>query len=152
MQVNEQAPLVARSETQIDASAEAVWAVMADIEQWPAWNPDVKSAALEGPLAAGTAFRWKSGPSNITSTLREVDAPRTIAWTGRQMGIEAVHIWRIESRDGGSLVVTEESWNGFPVRLLFGLGRKMLQNALDSGLRHLKAEAERRAGAAAPGS
>ena len=61
------------------------------------------------------------------------------------MGIKAVHTWHLEPRGAGTLVVNEESWQGFLARLL----RRSLQKALDkanaSGLTSLKAEAERRA-------
>ena len=29
------------------------------IDQWPSWNPNVKSVALQGPVQPGTVFRWK---------------------------------------------------------------------------------------------
>ena len=38
--------------------------------QWPSWNPDVKSVTMEGPVQPGTVFRWKAGPSSLTSTLQ----------------------------------------------------------------------------------
>ena len=90
-------------------------------------------------------FRWKAGRATITSTLRQVERPRVLAWTGKATGIDAVHVWRLEPRDGGTFVQTEESWQGLLVRLLSGPMRKSLQKAVDGGLEHLKAEAERRA-------
>lgn len=147
MEINEQAPVTARGEVAVDAAPEVIWEIMAAVEAWPAWNPDVASATLEGPLAPGTLFRWKAGPGTITSTLREVEPPRRLGWTGRTMGIRAVHVWQIEPRAGGAVVRTEESWEGLVVRLFRGPMQKMLAGAIDAGLRHLKAEAERRAAA-----
>ena len=54
---------------------------------------DVASADLRGPLAPGTEFRWKSGGSSIVSILQEIEPKRRIAWTGRTLGIRAVHVW-----------------------------------------------------------
>jgi uncharacterized protein YndB with AHSA1/START domain len=145
MDVNRDAPAVARSEAEIAADPETVWQVLTDLERWPSWNPDISSVTVEGGLGEGTVFRWKAGRATITSTIREVDRPRLIGWSGRTGGIDAVHVWRLEPRDGGTLVRTEESWQGLLVRLLRGPMRKSLQKAVDGGLGHLKAEAERRA-------
>jgi hypothetical protein len=142
--VNESAPVIAATETEIAATLERVWELLANIERWPTWNPDVRSVSLSGPVAPGTVFRWKAGPSGITSTLHEVDPPRTLAWTGRTMGIRAGHVYRIEDRDGRTHVWTQESWEGFLPRLLRGRMHRMLQASLDTGLAHLKAAAERR--------
>lgn len=145
MEIKTDAPGVARGEIEVAAAPEIVWDVLTDIAGWPGWNPDVKSASLEGPLAPGMQFRWKAGPGTITSTLQRVEPPRSIAWTGRTMGIEAVHVHRLEPRGDATLVRSEESWDGLLVRLLRRSLTRSLQRAIDSGLGHLKAEAERRA-------
>jgi hypothetical protein len=144
MDVDRSAPAVASSEIEVVAPPEVVWDVLADFPSWPEWNPDVKALEIDGPLAEGTEFRWKAGPLSIRSTLREVERPRLLGWTGDAFGISAVHVWRFEPRDGNTRVVTEESWAGALPRLLRGLGRDALQKSLDSGMPHLKGEAERR--------
>ena len=68
--------------------------------------------SIEGPVATGTVFRWKAGPGTITSTIQRVERPRLIAWTGRTLGIEAIHDWHLDARDGGTFVRTEESYEG----------------------------------------
>ena len=145
MDVNRTAPALARAEAEIAADPETVWETLIDFENWPSWNLDVSSVVFEGELEKGTVFRWKTGRSTITSTLEDVDRPRSVGWTGKTMGIQAVHIWRLEPRDGRTRVLTEESWEGLPVRLARGPLRKSLQKAVDGGLGYLKAEAERRA-------
>jgi uncharacterized protein YndB with AHSA1/START domain len=145
VEVDRDAPAIARAEAEIAADPETVWEILTGFEAWPSWNPDVASVALDGDVAEGTVFRWKTGRATITSTLRQVERPRAVAWTGKTTGIDAVHVWRLEPRDGGTLVRTEESWQGLLVRLLTGPMRKSLQKAVDGGLQHLKAEAERRA-------
>ena len=145
MAVDEGAPVVGASEIVISAPPETVWDVLASIDAWPAWNPDVKWVSVEGDVVEGTQFRWKSGPGTVTSTLRRVERPRLIAWTGRTFGIDAVHVWRLEPQDGATFVRTEESFDGVVARLLRRSLRKTLDATLESGLRHLKIEAERRA-------
>jgi uncharacterized protein YndB with AHSA1/START domain len=142
--VDRSAPVVAASEIEIAARPETVWEILTDFENWPSWNPDVKSVSLSGGVAEGSEFRWKAGPATISSTLRHVERPRVLAWTGKTFGIDAGHEYRIEPRGSGTFVQTEESYAGFLPRLLPGRMEKMLKEALDAGLRHLKTEAERR--------
>lgn len=145
MDVDRSAPAVAAAETAIAAPLETVWDVLTGFEGWPGWNPDVTSMSLDGAVEEGAVFRWKAGRATITSTLREVDPPRLVGWTGKTTGIEAAHVWRLEPRGEGTFVRTEESWQGLLVRLLRGRMQRSLQSAVDDGLKHLAAEAERRA-------
>jgi uncharacterized protein YndB with AHSA1/START domain len=143
-EINESAPVIGRSETEIDAPVEPVWEVLTAVDSWPAWNPDVKSVSLEGELGEGTSFRWKAGPGTITSTIQQIDAPRRIAWTGKTFGINATHVYRLEDRNGKTFVQTEESYEGLVARVLRGSLQKTLDKALEQGLAHLKREVERR--------
>lgn len=143
--INTAAPVVAVDEIEIEAPPEAVWDVLTDFEAWPAWNRDVKSMAIDGDVSAGTVFRWKAGPSTITSTIRRVERPQLIAWTGKTLGVRAIHFWHLAPRDGQALVRTEESYQGLLARVFSGRLRKTLETALADGLADLKSEVERRA-------
>jgi hypothetical protein len=145
MDIDESAPAVARAEMQIGAEPGMVFGLISAVYAWPSWKKDVRSVSLRGPVAPGTVFVWKAGPGAITSTLREVDPPRTIAWTGTTFGIKAIDVFRLEPRDGGTLVREQESWDGLLARLFRSRLRRMLQSSIEAGLRDLKAEAERRA-------
>jgi hypothetical protein len=103
---------------------------------------------VQGPVQPGTGIRWKSGPSTLTSTLRVVDPPHEIAWTGTTMGIKAVHVFRFQASNGGTLAHSGESCEGLIARLLKGYSRKTLDKGIRSILAHLKIEAERRAATA----
>jgi uncharacterized protein YndB with AHSA1/START domain len=142
--INRAAPVVGTSETDIAAGRDVVWDVLTGIEQWPSWNPDVKSVSMAAALAEGSEFRWKAGPGTITSTLEHVEAPRRVAWSGKTLGLKAMHVYVLEARNGTTLVRTEESYDGLVARLFRARLQKTLDGALESGLRHLKAEAERR--------
>jgi uncharacterized protein YndB with AHSA1/START domain len=144
VEVRRNAPVVAASEIDIAASPETVWDVLTDLGRWPSWNPDVKSMSFGGEAREGAVFRWRAGPGTISSTIRRVDRPRLIGWTGKTLGIEAVHVYRLEPRDGGTHVTTEESYEGVVARLFRGPLDRMLKTALDTGLDRLKTEAERR--------
>jgi hypothetical protein len=62
------------------------------------------------------------------------------------MGASAIHVWTLESSSGGTDLRTEESVEGLIVRALRSRMQGTFQAAIDSAVRHLKAEAERRAG------
>lgn len=144
MRINETAPVIASGKIEVAADANTIWEMMTSIDRWPEWNADVASATLHGSFAPGSKFIWRTGGLTITSTISQVDGPRILAWTGRTMGIKAIHIWLIVEMDKKALVKTEESWEGVLPRMLPNLMQKMLKRSIDSGLLHLKAEAERR--------
>jgi len=60
--INLSAPVVASSETEIVAAREVVWHVLTRIEQWPTWNPDVKSVSMDGGLHEVDA---ENGPKTL---------------------------------------------------------------------------------------
>jgi uncharacterized protein YndB with AHSA1/START domain len=144
VEVSRNAPVVAKGEIEIGASPEAVWSALTDFERWPSWNPDVKSMSFGGEVGEGAVFRWRAGPGTITSTIRRVDPPRLIGWTGKTLGIEAVHVYRLEPRGSGTHVTSEESYEGLVARLFRRPISRMLKSALDKGLERLKTETERR--------
>lgn len=145
MDINRTAPVTAKTQMQIAADRQTVWDALTDFETWPEWKRDVRSMSLRGPVAPGSTFEWKAGPGTIRSTLEEVDSPGRIAWTGSTFGIKAVDVFRLEARDGGTLVTEEESWDGLLARLFRSRMRRTLQSGIDQGIEALKAEAERRA-------
>ena len=148
MELNRNAPATTEGELRIAADPQRVFAEISAIDQWPSWNPDVKSVQLQGPVQPGTVFRWKTGPSSLTSTLQVVDPPREIAWTETTMGIKAVHVFRFQANDRGTLARSEESWEGLLPSLLNGYSRRTLDKGIRGVFAHLKTEAERRAATA----
>ena len=143
MEIDRSAPATAEGDIYIPASPQVVWDVMSDIKSWPNWNPDIKAAVLEGPLAPGTVFRWRAATS-LVSRLEVVDPPHEIAWTGMTMGIRAVHVYRFEVDDGGTLARSSESWDGFIPNMLKGYSRRTLREGIEKSLQRLRHEVERR--------
>jgi len=136
------APVIERGSVRIAAGPTIVWNLISDIEGWPRWNPDVSAATLEGPLHPGSTFRWKAGPGTITSTLLEVDAPRRIAWRGQTMGIRAVHVWAITEDGEGTVLETEESWEGLVASVFRRSMGRSLRKAIERGLEAVRVAAE----------
>lgn len=144
-EANRAAPVYAEGEIEVAAPADVVWNVVANVDRWPAWNPEISTVSLEGPIAEGTQFRWKAGRSKLVSVFRRVDPPHVVGWTGKTLGVPAIHVWRTEPTDSGTILRTQESWSGLLAGLLKRKLQPMLEEALQKGLKATKAEAERRA-------
>jgi uncharacterized protein YndB with AHSA1/START domain len=136
--------VIVEKSVEIAAPPDAVWEVLVDVDAWPEWNPDVKSASLDGAFANGSRFTWKSGPSTITSTIERADRPEVAGWRGTTLGARAIHVWRLEPTDGGTRVSTRESMSGLVPRLFSGSMRRKLEASLDTWLAEMAAAATRR--------
>jgi uncharacterized protein YndB with AHSA1/START domain len=143
MDINPRAPLVARRQVFIQASPEAVWNIQTDIDGWRDWQPDIARSKLDGALVTGCVFRWTSGGFPVTSTVHEVELHRRLAWTGRAFGSRARHVWGFTPQNGGTLVTTEESMEGWLITLLKPLMPRFLDKSLDVWMKSLKEKAER---------
>jgi uncharacterized protein YndB with AHSA1/START domain len=130
--INAAAPVITRDEILIRAPITTIWDIQTDIASWPSWQPDVDGAQIDGTLAVGSTFRWQTSGLDITSTVKELDAPNRIVWGGPAQGIVAVHLWTLTQHEPGVLVHTEESWEGEPVLAQ----TEVLQAALDASLRN----------------
>ena len=145
MEIDRDAPVWAEREIEIAAPLEVVWDVLTSVDDWPRWYAEGKSAAIAGPVAPGTTFWMKAGPVTIKARIESAEKPHVFAWTGRTLGISAIHTWRLDRSEDGTRVQTQESMEGFPVRLLRAAMQKKLDSVLETWLRAMKIEAERRA-------
>ncbi len=144
MDANRNAPVFSEGSIEVAAPPETAWDLMADIRGWPTWNADVDRVSVEGEIAEGTVFRWKAGPGTITSTIRLVDRPNAIGWTGRTFGIAAIHVWRFERRGDATIASMQESFDGTVAKLLRGRLQRQLDATTKSGLENLKKAAQAR--------
>jgi uncharacterized membrane protein len=143
MQIDANAPIRTRQEITIAAPVEKVWTAQADLERWPEWQPDVSSVTLTGELAVESVFRWKAKGVNITSTLGVVEPNRRIGWTGRSIGMRAVHIWAFEPQGDATRVICEESLSGWIPRLMKIFTPDFLEKSMAASLQTLKDYVER---------
>lgn len=142
MDIDHDAPLTARDQVSIDAPVEKVWADLTAIERWPDWQSGVSSAELEGPLDTGTRFEWKANGLKVVSTIEILEPEHRIGWSGKSMGMNAIHRWELEQEHEGTRVVTEESLSGWLAWMLKVFDRDFLKKSLDASLQELKAQAE----------
>lgn len=142
MHIDYNAPLNAKKDILISAPVEQVWSELAKIDQWSTWQPDVTSSKLDGTLEIGTLFYWKAKGLNIISTLQIVEPMHRIGWTGKSLGMQAIHLWTFEQREDCTYVKTEESLAGWFPRILKFLDPKFLEKSLQNSLQVLKVHVE----------
>lgn len=144
MNIDHQAALQARKEINIDAPVETVWAAITDIDRWSNWQPTVSFSKLDGNLEVGVTFKWKAMGLNILSVIQELEPPGKIAWTGKSLGMRAIHIWNFTAAEKHTQVTTLESLSGWFPKLLKLFDPDFLGKSLSNSLQILKAEAERK--------
>jgi uncharacterized protein YndB with AHSA1/START domain len=140
---NFSAPVTTRQRLVIDASPAQVWAVLTDINGWATWQSDIKRPRLNGALQAGTTFDWKSSGAGIHSTLHTVAPAREFGWTGKSLGVFAIHNWTLTPVANGTEVVVEESMQGLLASLFAGALNRGLTTGTVRWLELLKAQAEK---------
>jgi uncharacterized protein YndB with AHSA1/START domain len=142
MEINQDAPLVARKEIFIQAQPQVVWKIHTDINSWSQWQTGIASSKLDGPLTAGAVFQWKPGGMTINSTIEVVEPNERIGWTGTAIGTQARHIWTLKPQKDGTLLTTEESMDGWLTRALKVMMPRFLEESLDTWLQSLKKQSE----------
>ncbi len=141
--INEKAPVKCRKEVTINAPVDKVWRLLTSIDNWPNWNPEVSFAKSSGPLVPGTTFDWKTGGTKIHSTLHTVNEAIEFGWTGKVMGIFAIHNWTFERKGHFTKVVVEESMEGLMASLLRGSFNKTLEKGMMAWLEAMQQACER---------
>ncbi len=142
MEIDFKSPLKAKKDIVIDAPVDIVWAIQSDIESWPKWQKEVSYAELQGKLIKGTIFNWKAMGMKITSELQEVSKNKIIGWTGKSIGMNAVHIWYFEKHGNKTKVITEESLSGWMPVIIKMFKPEFLEDSLSKALLTLKSQAE----------
>ncbi len=143
MIIDSKAPLVAKKEAIINAPVELVWEIQSDINNWPNWQKEVSFARLQGKLEQGTVFKWTAMGMNIISELQEVNRMKVIGWSGKSIGMYAIHIWKFEQQGNKTKVITEESLSGWFPKLIKLFKSDFLEQSLLKALLTLKNHAEK---------
>ncbi len=143
MEINQTAVLKTSKEIEIQAPVDKVWDIQTNIDAWPEWQPEISEAKLDSSLKPDASFVWKSGGFKLISTIGKVSKNSFIGWTGKGFGASSIHTWEFERlENGNTLVRTNESMNGWLVKLLKGVMDKKLNDSLDIWLDSLKRVAE----------
>ena len=135
---------VARVE--VDAPAEAVWAVLADVERWPEWTASMSRVQRldSGSFGVGSRVRVQQPrlPA-ITYTVSSYRAGEAFSWQTSSPGARTVADHAIERRaDGGSTVTLRFGQTGPLGELLARLLRGTVQRYVDMEAAGLKRRSE----------
>jgi hypothetical protein len=134
------------AQAEITADAESVWAVVADVDGWPAWDPHEQDARLDGPFAPGTTGWSKPNGGPATDwTITEVDPLRSWASECGLPGGKIAGRNTFEPRAGGKLrcVKTVRVYGPLAPLFRFYFGRRMRADMLKT-FAALEREAARR--------
>jgi hypothetical protein len=140
--INNNAPVTCSKTISIKASPEKVWDILTNINQWAHWQTDITNPKLFGALQAATNFDWKSGGVIIHSTLETVDPLQHLGWTGKSLGIFAIHNWSLVKTNEQTRVSVNESMEGLLATLFKKTFNKNLDKSLQNWLALLKKACE----------
>ena len=141
--------LVVKHFNRIAALPEKVWEQFADVDSWPSWIPTFRGAQwVEGePWKDGSRLRMTMGVGPATLgvdvTIANVDLPHSIAWTGRRFGVTSVHTWTFTADRDGTIMTSDEVFDGPPPQLLGVTGlRPMISRITESWMDSLQKRVE----------
>jgi hypothetical protein len=127
--------------TDIPATPDRVWAILADIERWPEWTPSVSRIRRldRGPLGVGSRARIHQ-PRLLPATWRIVELAegRRFTWVTGGPGIHAVADHSVEPIERGSRVTLSVRFEGLLASLVARLTRDLNRRYLEleaAGLR-----------------
>jgi uncharacterized protein YndB with AHSA1/START domain len=141
--INENAPVKCSKAIVINATADKVWKVLTDINRWSQWQTEISESKIYGPTVPNTVFNWKTGGAKIQSQIHTVNPFRQFGWTGKAMGMYAIHNWELSEENGTTIVTVEESMEGLVARLLKKSINKNLLKGMIVWLELLKKESEK---------
>lgn len=120
-----------RTELEIDAPIEEVWAVLSDIESWESWNPVIPRIQASPRLGGGVRFEIHVPPGKplkLAAKFLAWEENREMAWGGGLPGVvKGNHYFRLEPLNGDRCrIIHGEDFGGFVPLIL--LTRKRVAN------------------------
>ena len=107
--------LAYESTSQIAASPETVWAVLADTAAWASWDSGVESVDGSVALGAKITIRSKAAPGRAFPVkVTTLDAPQKLVFTGGMpLGLfRGVRTYTLTPKAGGTLFHMREEYTG----------------------------------------
>ena len=80
----------------------------------------------------------------IQSKLHTVEQNFKFGWSGKTLGIYAIHNWKISEKEGKCVVDVEESMEGLLAKIFKKSMNKTLENVMQKWLDNLKVECEKK--------
>ncbi|TDD76499.1 polyketide cyclase [Actinomadura darangshiensis] len=137
----------------IDAAAETVWALLADVERWPGMTDSIdRVELLDKPFALSSKARVHQPrlPAAVW-TVTAFDENETFTWESRSPGVRTVAAHDIARRPDGTVSVRlaiDQTGPLAPAASL--LAGRLTRRYVTMEANGLKAEAERRSGTGSP--
>ncbi|MBD3630038.1 SRPBCC family protein [Cyclobacterium sp.] len=141
--INKNAPVKCSKTITINASSKKVWEIITNIDNWATWQTDISKPKMNGELKPKTTFDWKTVGANIHSTLHTVEPFKNFGWTGKTLGVLAIHNWTLTETNGRTKVSVDESMEGFFAKLLKKSFNKNLEKGMQTWLELLKEVCEK---------
>lgn len=138
----------ASEEIVVEASPEACWAVLIDVEKYPSWVPDIKSVEVlerdDDGRGLVVEFRAAGFGRSTTYSLRyDYDEPRRLGWQLESGDVErAIDGAYILEGDGASTRVTYELSIELKVPIPGFVKRRAEERIIRAALPQLKARVE----------
>jgi uncharacterized protein YndB with AHSA1/START domain len=140
---NANAPVHCSRSITINASPQKVWDVLTNIIDWYTWQPKIKKPKLTGELKPSAEFTWQTGGASIRSTIHSVIPNKIFGWTGKTLGMYAIHNWTLNEVNGNTIVTVDESMEGMLARWFKKSFNKNLATDMQYWLELLKQTSER---------
>jgi len=140
-----------RTEIDIHATPQTVWAILTNVGAWPSWNPIVEQ--LHGQAKIGTKLsvtmvgkNQKSGPK-YKPVITQLEQPKRFEWLAA-MGFHFLFsngkIIELEKSGNGTRLVHKETFSGALVPLFWSKMRDGVAPMLNKMNTALKEEAEKK--------
>jgi uncharacterized membrane protein len=129
----------------VQAGAERLWDILTDVQSWPEWQGTSYIKSVEaGPLKEGSAFVAELGGIKWNIRVIKANKPLSICWTGKRLGIVAIHEWEFHEEAGKTKAITRESMSGGIIILTYPIIKMRLSKYDYKWLMNLKSKAESR--------
>ena len=129
----------------VAAPAEAIFRLYEDVENWHTWDPDTKSATLDGPFEVGSRGRLTPTKGNtVPMVLTQVVPGRCFTVESKIPLFRMVFEHELHPQPGATEVVHRVTFSGLLSMVLGPMLSKQLNAGLPVTLGRLKSLAEAR--------
>lgn len=117
-----------RTEIDIAASPEKVWAILADINSWQEWSPIINHSSGDASMGSTLSIimigekEYQSGPE-YNPIITHLEAPKALHWRAVMMmgvGLTNDKIIELEATPAGTRVVHKELFKGMLLPMFRG--------------------------------
>lgn len=140
--VDQKAPVFSSAEITIESTIDVVWETLTEITKWASWQSSVTEVNVKDPVDEGTEFTWKADGISFKSRIHTMQPKAKFGWTGRAIGVLAIHNWQFTEKENAIIVYVEESLQGILPTLLRTYFQKNLKKGMLKNLAELKAASE----------